>query len=318
MYSHQFLFIVHFFVDGHNMAARVSKSITAASVQLKKHLHDYNNIPGAQLLTWKDVTNVSSPLWLFDNFNSTSQHIPKSIKLASITNHHLILRADEEISMLKQEMSCVIKYHQNHLQKLHHLLEESNTATEYGAGVKCLLLYKILEVERNLLKCSNKFSSFITNDSCAAEHEKLISHKIKLSEDEYDNLATSSEALVAVQSNIPYFNEDMYDNENGTNNNEYGIADDDYYYDPEDEDYDHEDVGDHNDDAYDHENEHCDCDDDDCNQDDYDDCDHNDDNDHYFCSNHNSMNFPPSYIYVYIMIYLFFKLRFLRIKNTMA
>ena len=81
IYSHQFLFRVHFFVDGHNMAARVSKSITAASVQLKKHLHDYNNIPGAQLLTWKDVTNVSSPLWLFDNFNSTSQHIPKSIKL---------------------------------------------------------------------------------------------------------------------------------------------------------------------------------------------------------------------------------------------
>ena len=201
--------------------------------------------------------------------------------------------------MLKQEMSCVIKYHQNHLQKLHHLLEESNTATEYGAGVKCLLLYKILEVERNLLKCSNKFSSFITNDSCAVEHEKLISHKIKLSEDKYDNLATNSEALVAVQSNIPYFNEDMYDNENGTNNNEYGIADDDYYYDPEDEDYDHEDVGDHNDDAYDHENEHCDCDDDDCDQDDdddYDDCDHNDDNDHYFCSNHNSMNFSPSYI----------------------
>ena len=304
------------------MAARVSKSITAASVQLKKHLHEYNNIPGVQLLTWKDVTNVSSPLWLFDNFNSTPQHIPKSIKLASITNHHLILRADEEISMLKQEMSCVIKYHQNHLQKLHHLLEESNTATQYGAGVKCLLLFNILEVERNLLKCSNKFSSFITDDSCVVECEKLLSHKMKSyssSEDGYDNLASSSD----VQSNISYSDEDTYDNDDGTNNNEHSMAanycfdddddDNDNYYDPEDEDYDHEDVDcDHNDDACDHEDEDYDHEDEDYDHDndDYDqdgdyvyDCDddehgHDDDNGHYFSTNHNGMNFPPMCSYV--------------------
>ena len=122
------------------MATRVSKSIIAASVQLKKHLHEYNNIPGVQLLTWKDVTNISSPLWLFDNFNSTPQRIPKSIKLASITKYHLILRSDEEICMLKQEMTCVIKYHQKHLQRLHHLLRESNLTTQV-LNVYCFLKF---------------------------------------------------------------------------------------------------------------------------------------------------------------------------------
>jgi len=58
------------------MAARVSKSITAASVQLKKYLSDYNKIPGVEPLSWQDVSNLSSPLWFFDNFNGISQTIP--------------------------------------------------------------------------------------------------------------------------------------------------------------------------------------------------------------------------------------------------
>jgi len=91
------------------MTARVSKSITAASVQLKKHLNDYNKIPGVEQLSWQDVTDLSSPLWLFDSFNNISQPIPKSVKLASITNHNLIIRAEEEINILKSDMTYVTK-----------------------------------------------------------------------------------------------------------------------------------------------------------------------------------------------------------------
>ena len=75
--------------------------------------------------------------------------------------------------MLKQDMSCIIKYHQNHLKKLYNLIEESSTSTLYGAGAKCLLLFKIINVERNLMKCANEFASFITDDACVVDCEKL-------------------------------------------------------------------------------------------------------------------------------------------------
>lgn len=241
------LYVIEYFyngswLDGHNMAARVSKSITAASVELKKYLSEYNNIPGVNSLTWKDVTDLFSPLWLFDSFNGTSERIPKSIKLASITNHHLILRADEEISLLKQEMSCVIKYHQNHLQKLYHLIEESSTATLYGAGTKCLLLFKTVTVEKYLIKCVDKFSSFITDDSCMVEYEKLISYKIgKLDstlEDECDSVASDSDledALHAIQSDT--FTSDTYECTHGYDEmDEFNDNNEDDYDDDEDDD----------------------------------------------------------------------------------
>ena len=166
---------IHCILDGHNMAARVSKSITAASVQLKKHLNNYNRIPGVDPLSWQDVMDLSSPLWLFDSFNNVSQAIPKSVKLASITNHHLILRADEEIDILKNDMTYVIRYHQNRLQILHGLIDDRDPASQYEAGAKCLILYEIMEVEKRLMSCAEKFSTFIIDGDYLINSENFFS-----------------------------------------------------------------------------------------------------------------------------------------------
>lgn len=145
------------------MAARVSKSITAASLQLKKNLKQYNAIPGVELLTWQDVTNLSSPLWLFDVFNNNMQQIPKSIKLAAITNHHLILRADEEIDMLKQEMTNTLQFYKHELEALNIFLEESNTSTLHGEGAKCLRHFEVIRLKSVFKCCVNNFSPFLAD-----------------------------------------------------------------------------------------------------------------------------------------------------------
>ena len=65
------------------------------------------------------------------------------------------------------------------------------------------------------MKCTNKFSAFVTDDVCMVEHEKLISHKLdepadSVLEDGHDNVASDSD----VQSNVVDSDENTcYNNE---------------------------------------------------------------------------------------------------------
>ena len=97
--------------DGQYLASRLSQSITKETSKLKNLLSQYHNlVPEDERLEWADVTNLSSDFWYRDTFQHSIQ-VPRQIKLKAIEHHHLILRADEEIALLKKEMLAALMFY---------------------------------------------------------------------------------------------------------------------------------------------------------------------------------------------------------------
>lgn len=68
---------------------------------MKNLLSQYHNfVPEDERLEWADVINLTSDFWYRDTFQQSVQ-VPRQIKLKAIEHHHLILRADEEIALVK-------------------------------------------------------------------------------------------------------------------------------------------------------------------------------------------------------------------------
>ena len=70
--------------EGHNMASRLSRSISAESKKLKSLLAEYNSIVSPEdQLSWEDVTNMSSSIWLTP-LQEDNLPVPRSVRLAAI------------------------------------------------------------------------------------------------------------------------------------------------------------------------------------------------------------------------------------------
>ena len=62
-------------------------------------------------LKWLDAANRSLHLWEIGVLSTLNSDIPVQIKLEAIKNHHLVLRADEEISLLGQDMYSTLHFY---------------------------------------------------------------------------------------------------------------------------------------------------------------------------------------------------------------
>ena len=78
------------------MASRLSKAITTESKKLNSLLLQYNNIvPIDDQLSWEDVTNLSSSIWLAPQ-QEDNLPVPRSVRLAAIDALMKKKRAIEE------------------------------------------------------------------------------------------------------------------------------------------------------------------------------------------------------------------------------
>ena len=91
------------------MASRLSKSITKESLKMKKLMSEYNALSttGDSVLTWAEATDLSASSELD---HSSASGIPRNVRLSAIKHHHLALRADEEVHIIKCEMKSSLSF----------------------------------------------------------------------------------------------------------------------------------------------------------------------------------------------------------------
>ena len=98
-----------FATDGQKIAIRLSRRINVVTKSLKKSLAEYNDgLDSSSCLTWVQITDLSQQIHDGCLFSETS--IPSVIKTQAIRSYNNMLRAEEEITRLKEEMSNCIQY----------------------------------------------------------------------------------------------------------------------------------------------------------------------------------------------------------------
>ena len=195
---HAFTYIL--FTDGQYLASRLSQSISKESAKLKDLITSYNNlVVENEKLQWVDVSNLSSVLWESGVLSTLNSDIPAQVKLEAIKNHHLALRADEEISLLRQDMLATFQFYIRDwnlvTDKINKLMDSGN-----ANGEICSLQYARLDTEFKIEKMVTLFSSYI--DIPSIPTNDFLLHKINCVQQDSDHVDTAVEILGSL--NVAY------------------------------------------------------------------------------------------------------------------
>ena len=131
---------------------------------MKNLLSQYHNlVPEDERLEWADVTNLTSDFWYRDTFQHSIQ-VPRQIKLKAIEHHHLILRADEEIALIKKEMLASLMFYFEDWKKLTDAVADrnANVSSLYANGCLHLLQLARLKCEIIIRKQLSSFSEIVS------------------------------------------------------------------------------------------------------------------------------------------------------------
>ena len=146
-----------YLIDGQYLASRLSKTITKESDALKKLLKEYNElVQESEKLTWTEVTDLSSSIYSISHEDSISM-VPRSVRLEAIKYHFLSIHAQEEISLLKNEMKNVVDYYVNGRLALLQCIDETD-----NAGSICLLKRELWRIENELKLICTAYAPYIT------------------------------------------------------------------------------------------------------------------------------------------------------------
>ena len=150
-----------FTVEGHYMASRLSRSITTQSRKLRLLLTEYNaTVSSVEQLSWDDVTNLTSSLWLTSHENDFL--VPRSVRITAINIPVKSKHAAEELELLKAEMQNVLKFHiEQHTALVDTILQLQAVPSEFNRGAVCLLKIRQYHCERELKACIKSFSHLI-------------------------------------------------------------------------------------------------------------------------------------------------------------
>ena len=109
--------------DGHALAARLSRRITAVSQQVKKRLLSFNEgLPQQQLLIWQAANDLSVDAQLIDQAVDSSRYsIPSEVKHQAVRQLNLSNRSGEEFKRLKEDMFNCLLHYEGELHFLHSL-----------------------------------------------------------------------------------------------------------------------------------------------------------------------------------------------------
>ena len=143
------------------MASRLSRSITTQSKKLRLLLTEYNaTVSSVEQLSWDDVTNLNSSLWLTSHENDFL--VPRSVRITAINILMKSKRAVEELELLKSEMQNVLKFHIEQRTVLADtILQLQSIPSEFNRGAVCLLRIRQYHREQELKACIKSFSHLI-------------------------------------------------------------------------------------------------------------------------------------------------------------
>lgn len=154
----------------------------------------YNNlVVESEKLKWAEVSNLSSVLWESGVLCTLNSDIPPQVKLEAIKNHHLALRADEEISLLHQDMLATLQFYIRDwnlvTDKINELMNSGGNANEEI----CSLQYARLDTEFKIEKMVTLFSPYI--DIPSIPTNDFLLHKINCVQQDSDHIDAAVEIL---------------------------------------------------------------------------------------------------------------------------
>ena len=119
------------------MASRLSRSITTQSRKLRLLLTEYNaNMSSVEQLSWDNVTNLNSSLWLTSHENDFLV-----LRSVSITAINILMKSKHaELELLKSEIQFFLKFHIEQRTALADtILQLQSIPSEFNCGAVCLL-----------------------------------------------------------------------------------------------------------------------------------------------------------------------------------
>ena len=161
-------FYYHVFViplDGQYLASRLSKSISSQSSLLKRLLVQYNSLPSVASegkVTWAEATNLLPVQWLGRGLEC-GVHVPKKVKFDAMKHHHMLLRCDEEIKMIGDEMRSCVSFYLKDWKELNISVKEMlvKPCTKFINGALSALQLERLRCEGTLTKLVTLFGPYI-------------------------------------------------------------------------------------------------------------------------------------------------------------
>lgn len=150
--------------DGQYMASRISKAITKETRKLRRLLTEFNsNMVPSEQLEWEDVCSPTASIWF--QLEQLDLPVPKPVRLSAINALMTRKRAEEEVVMLKQEMSNVLAFFVRDALAVVSVLEKQVEASEpllpYDRGCMYLLKLRLCSIRNELFSCQTCFTGYI-------------------------------------------------------------------------------------------------------------------------------------------------------------
>ena len=189
------------------MASRLSQSISKESAKLKDLIIGHNNLVAQnEQLKWLDVASLSSGVWVSGMLSTLNSDILVQIKLEAIKNHHLVLRADKEISLLHQDMFSTLQFYISNrnllVDKINRLKDSEN-----ASGAICSLQCARIQTEIKIEESMSLFNSYIEVPPISTD--EFLLHQINCLQQD-NNSNDSTDTVEALGSNTEYLsNEDV-------------------------------------------------------------------------------------------------------------
>ena len=144
---------------------------------------------GDEKLEWADVNNLSSGFWYQGLFQNNIQ-VPKQIKLKAIEHYHLILRADEEIRITKNEILGTITFYLKKWKEITDavaIMKDQPGLDMYASGCINLLQLQRLKFEILINKLSSAFHNTLLSSTPTIPLDDFLMSKLSYAHDDAED-----------------------------------------------------------------------------------------------------------------------------------
>ena len=161
------------YVDGQDIAAKLSKQITQRTNSIRSSVVKYN----AGLAFWNDQFEGLPEALQFDEVKdpesefylhfrgASSGDIPLSVKRKVIDLHNFVCRCKEEINYLELEMKRLVLHYESEKTKFQAFIDEHDEDPSVSiTGLKCLLQQRIYECDNKLSTLRSQFSIHLPDE----------------------------------------------------------------------------------------------------------------------------------------------------------
>lgn len=157
-----------FILDGHKIARKLSKQISAITKVLKSILADYNSecpIIGESQVPLLDALNPSSPIWCNINDSEADDGIPLILKQNIVHCYLTKKRCEEEINIISIELNNLKSYYTHQIILVNETLQVMDQTSLLEKGYVALLNQLKWRYEVLLQKCCNSQETVVDDGS---------------------------------------------------------------------------------------------------------------------------------------------------------